>query len=160
MAGGDGGRLCTASFVPSLPPRAEAVVEVLRTVAERHGTTPAAVALAWVLGQDHVDSVILGFSAEAQLDANVRVGALQLAPSDAATLDEVSAPALAYRQSWTSAFLGGFRAPPRSWGRRRGEGAGRTPARPGGNCEGVPYVATLTRLPAEETDRCPVLMTS
>ena len=45
-----------------------ALVERLRAVAERHGTTPGAVAIAWTLRNPAVDGAIVGFRRPDQVD--------------------------------------------------------------------------------------------
>jgi aryl-alcohol dehydrogenase-like predicted oxidoreductase len=70
----------------------EAIVNVVRTVAARHDTTPAAVALAWVLAQgDHVIP-IPGTTKTRHLDANIAAASLRLTAQDLADLDGVPAP--------------------------------------------------------------------
>jgi aryl-alcohol dehydrogenase-like predicted oxidoreductase len=69
-----------------------AIVDVVRTVAARHDTTPAAVALAWVLAQgDHVIP-IPGTTKLEHLDSNVAATSLRLTGKDLADLDGVPAP--------------------------------------------------------------------
>jgi aryl-alcohol dehydrogenase-like predicted oxidoreductase len=70
----------------------EAIVEVIRSVAARRHTTPAAVALAWVLAQgDHVIP-IPGTTKPTHLDANIAAASLRLSAADLAELDGVPAP--------------------------------------------------------------------
>lgn len=70
----------------------EAIVEVVRTVATRHGTTPAAVALAWVLAQGEHVLPIPGTTKPKHLDANVAAASLRLTTADLTELDGVPAP--------------------------------------------------------------------
>lgn len=71
----------------------EAIVDVVRRVASRHGVHPAAVALAWVLAQgDHVIP-IPGTTKPEHLRANLAAASLQLTAQDLAELD--GAPAAA-----------------------------------------------------------------
>ena len=70
----------------------EAIVDVVRSVAARHGTTPAAVALAWVLAQgDHVIP-IPGTTKATHVDANIAAASLRLTTQDLADLDGVPRP--------------------------------------------------------------------
>lgn len=63
------------------------IVEVARSVADRHGTTPSAVALAWVLAQgDHIIP-IPGTTKIRNLEANIAATDLQLTSADLAELD-------------------------------------------------------------------------
>jgi aryl-alcohol dehydrogenase-like predicted oxidoreductase len=50
-----------------------AAVEELAQVAARAGKSPTQLALQWLLSQEHVDSVIIGASKEAQLEENLRL---------------------------------------------------------------------------------------
>jgi aryl-alcohol dehydrogenase-like predicted oxidoreductase len=59
-----------------------ALVERLRTVADRHSTTPGAVAIAWALRNPAVDGAIVGFRRPGQVDPLVRSGDLRLDASD------------------------------------------------------------------------------
>ncbi|WP_426963106.1 aldo/keto reductase [Haloparvum alkalitolerans] len=63
-------------------------VEALRTVAEKHGTTPAAVSLAWVLAKDPVVAIPKA-SSEAHQRANLAAAALELDPEDVARIDAI-----------------------------------------------------------------------
>ena len=72
-------------------------------VAERRGSTPAAVSLAWLLRKPEVTSIIVGARSEAQLRDNLRALELQLAPEDVAELDKASEPVWGYPYS----FIGG-----------------------------------------------------
>jgi aryl-alcohol dehydrogenase-like predicted oxidoreductase len=64
-----------------------ALVERLRTVAERRGTTPGAVAVAWTLHHPAVDGAIVGFRRPDQVDQIVSAGDLQLSEDDLATIE-------------------------------------------------------------------------
>jgi aryl-alcohol dehydrogenase-like predicted oxidoreductase len=69
-----------------------ALVERVQAVAERHGATPAQVALAWVLAQgDHVVP-IPGTKRIERLAENVAAGQLTLSREDLAELDAMPAP--------------------------------------------------------------------
>ncbi len=77
-------------------PQSWAVLEALRAVADRHRTSPAAVAIAWLLAHPEVSTVIVGARTVEQLDANLAALAVALSPADLAELDRVSAPAWGY----------------------------------------------------------------
>jgi aryl-alcohol dehydrogenase-like predicted oxidoreductase len=64
-----------------------ALVERLRTVAERHGTTPGAVAVAWTLLNPAVDGAIVGFRRPDQVDPIVAAANLELDDEDVAEID-------------------------------------------------------------------------
>jgi aryl-alcohol dehydrogenase-like predicted oxidoreductase len=55
-----------------------ALVELLRSVADRHGTTPGAVAVAWTLLNPAVDAAIVGFRRPDQVDPLIAAAALDL----------------------------------------------------------------------------------
>lgn len=78
----------------SNPPVDEArghdVVDRLDEIAGRHGATVAQVALAWVMQQPGVSSVLVGASRMDQLQGNLAAAGLTLTEDDLAALDEVS----------------------------------------------------------------------
>jgi aryl-alcohol dehydrogenase-like predicted oxidoreductase len=63
-----------------------ALVERLRAVADRHSTTPGAVAIAWALHDPAVDGAFVGFRPD-QVDPLVRAVDLRLDASDIATIE-------------------------------------------------------------------------
>jgi aryl-alcohol dehydrogenase-like predicted oxidoreductase len=64
-----------------------ALVERLRAVAERHGASVGAVAVAWTLRSPAVDGAIAGFRRPGQLDPIVAAANLELSEDDLATID-------------------------------------------------------------------------
>jgi aryl-alcohol dehydrogenase-like predicted oxidoreductase len=58
----------------------------LRTVAERHGTSVGAVAVAWTLTNPAVDGAIVGFRRPDQVDPIVVAADLELDENDLATI--------------------------------------------------------------------------
>lgn len=73
-------------------PRNEAILDVLRTVASRHGVELATVSLAWLLTRPTVAAPIASASRVDQLPALVASTSLDLTPEDLADLDAVSRP--------------------------------------------------------------------
>ena len=73
-------------------PRNEAILDVVRAVAARHGVQPATVALAWLLAQPTVVAPVASVSRVEQLPALVASTRLTLTPEDLAGLDAVSLP--------------------------------------------------------------------
>jgi len=71
-------------------PRSEAILDVVRVVAQRHGVEPATVALAWLLTRPTVAAPIASVSRVEQLPALVASTTLQLTLEDLADLDAVS----------------------------------------------------------------------
>jgi len=86
-----------------------AVLDVLRAVASRRGVTVPQVALAWVLAQSAVTSVIIGARNVSQLDDNLKAGDVTLLPEDIEALDEASKLEAAY-PAWMD-VLGSDRLP-------------------------------------------------
>ena len=66
------------------------VVEAVRALAQAHGTTPSAIALAWVMAQPFVSSAIIGPKNPFQLEDNLAAADVTLSPEDMASLDSVS----------------------------------------------------------------------
>jgi len=69
-----------------------AIIDVVKSVADGVGATPAEVALAWVQNKPGVASTIIGARTLDQLEANLRGLDLALSQSDVAKLDEASEP--------------------------------------------------------------------
>jgi len=67
------------------------ILDVLRPIAQAHNTGVATIALAWVLAQPFVTSVIIGAKHIEQLDQNLAAVDVQLSPEEIKQLDEVSA---------------------------------------------------------------------
>jgi aryl-alcohol dehydrogenase-like predicted oxidoreductase len=97
-------------FVPFDEEKGFDVVDVLRAVAARHGVSPARVALAWLLGQRAVTSVIVGARKLDQLQDNIAASDLTLTEKDLAELDEVSSLPIAY-PNWIQAGMAPIRIP-------------------------------------------------
>jgi aryl-alcohol dehydrogenase-like predicted oxidoreductase len=89
-ASGDG-RRATFDFPPVERDRGHRVVEAMRPIAEAHGASVAQVALAWLLHQPVVTSVIVGAKRLDQLQQNVGASEISLSAEELARLDEVSA---------------------------------------------------------------------
>jgi aryl-alcohol dehydrogenase-like predicted oxidoreductase len=75
-----------ASFQEPALSRHLATVERLQAVADRHDTTPGAVAIAWTLENPAVDGAIVGFRRPAQVDPLVSAANLELTPEDLAEI--------------------------------------------------------------------------
>ena len=63
-----------------------ALVDRLTAVAERHDTTPGAVAIAWTLRNPAVDGAIVGFRRPDQVDPLLSAANLELSDEDIATI--------------------------------------------------------------------------
>ncbi|HTJ46295.1 MAG TPA: aldo/keto reductase [Kofleriaceae bacterium] len=92
----EGARRSDFDFPPVDRTRAAACLEAMRPIADAHGSSVARVALAWLLHQPHVTSVIIGAKDETQLKDNLAATALQLSPEELASLDAASALPLEY----------------------------------------------------------------
>jgi aryl-alcohol dehydrogenase-like predicted oxidoreductase len=83
-------------FVPFDKEMGYRVVDVLTQVANRHGASPARVAIAWLLGRPAVSSVIIAARKPEQLDDNISAVDLQLSDDDIRLLDGASDPGVPY----------------------------------------------------------------
>jgi aryl-alcohol dehydrogenase-like predicted oxidoreductase len=95
-------RRANTEFPPVDLERTYDIIDVLRKVAERRDATVAQTALAWVLAQPAVTSVILGGKRPEQLTANLAAVDLELTAEDLTELDEVSGTPLTY-PAWIQA---------------------------------------------------------
>jgi aryl-alcohol dehydrogenase-like predicted oxidoreductase len=87
---GRGGRQTELDFPPIDRVRGEPLMEVLRAVANKHGGNPAQIAIAWLLKQPVVSTVIVGAKRVEQLRENIRATEIALDDDDMARLDTVS----------------------------------------------------------------------
>lgn len=67
------------------------VIEALRTIADKHKASIAQVALAWVMQQSFVSSVLIGATKLEQLDDNLKSAQLTLDQEDLRTIEELTA---------------------------------------------------------------------
>lgn len=86
----DGGRRGTFDFPPVDKPRAFDCVDAMRQIAEPKGVSVAQVALAWLLHQRVVTSVIVGANKPEQLADNIGATGVTLTADELRKLDEVS----------------------------------------------------------------------
>ena len=84
------GRRAAFSFPPVDLEQGDRIVEALRDIGAAHDASPARVALAWLLHQDGVTSVIVGARKLEQLEDNLAAVDLELSADDLSRLDEVS----------------------------------------------------------------------
>jgi aryl-alcohol dehydrogenase-like predicted oxidoreductase len=96
QAGPEGARRTTFDFPPVDKERVFTIVDTMRPIAERHEVSVARVALAWLLHQPHVTSIIIGVRTREQLLDNLAATDLKLTAEELATLDNVSALAPEY----------------------------------------------------------------
>jgi aryl-alcohol dehydrogenase-like predicted oxidoreductase len=88
--GDDAARRAKFDFPPVNKEKGFDVLDVLATVAGRHNVSVAQVALAWILANDAVTSVIIGARKLPQLDDNLKAIDVALTAEDKKELDEVS----------------------------------------------------------------------
>lgn len=86
----EGNRRATFAFPPVEMERAYDVIDVLQTLATAKEVTVAQVALAWLLHQRQVSSVLVGARTLAQLDDNLGAVHLTFTAEELAQLDKVS----------------------------------------------------------------------
>ncbi|MBD3307234.1 aldo/keto reductase [candidate division KSB3 bacterium] len=72
------------------------VIDALRDVAQRHGVSPARVALAWLLSRPMISSVIIGGRKIEHIKDNIDAVDLKLTEDDLALLNKVSDPGTPY----------------------------------------------------------------
>ncbi|MCB1199547.1 MAG: aldo/keto reductase [Leptospiraceae bacterium] len=93
---GDSGRRAVFSFPPVDTKRGDKIVETLREIATEHRATAAQIALAWLLRQPGVSSVIVGARRLEQFNDNVQSVDVQLTDDQLLKLNEVSQPAIPF----------------------------------------------------------------
>ncbi len=98
-----------STFRRSMPTRGDTVIAAMRPIAAAHGVSVAQVALAWLLHQPVVTSVIVGAKRPDQLADNLKAGSLVLTAGDLTALDEASKLPPEY-PGWMTAFQGAYRA--------------------------------------------------
>ncbi len=106
--GPGGGRRTTFDFPPVDREKAFRIIDVMRPIAERHAATVARVALAWLLHQSAVTSVIIGARTREQLLDNMAATEVRLGAEDLKALNDVSALAREY-PGWMLERIGGER---------------------------------------------------
>jgi aryl-alcohol dehydrogenase-like predicted oxidoreductase len=85
-----GSRRTTFDFPPVHLDRAYDCIDAMQGIAKAHKVSVAQVALAWLLHQPVVSTVIVGAKRVDQLDDNIAATGLKLTSAELATLDEVS----------------------------------------------------------------------
>ena len=91
-------RRLVLDFPPVNKEHALDIVDAIRPIAEAHGVSVARIALAWLLHQKAVMTVIVGAKSIAQLDDNLAAGEIQLSAEELASLEKASAPVREYPQ--------------------------------------------------------------
>ena len=105
-----GDRRTKFDFPPVQRERAWDCVDAMRPIAQAHGVSVAQIALAWLLHQPQVSSVIVGAKRPEQLADNLAATQVALSAADLAALDAVSRLPAEY-PGWMFERQGGERAP-------------------------------------------------
>ena len=95
-SGTNDGRRVAFDFPPIDRPKADRIIAVMQEIANAKGASVAQIALAWLLHQEVVTSVIIGAKRIDQLQDNIGATAVTLDADDLARLAEVSALAKEY----------------------------------------------------------------
>ena len=106
---GISGRRSAFNFPPVDRDRGIAVIAAMRPIAERHDVPVAQIALAWLLHQPVVTSVIVGANKEEQLVDNIAAAKVSLFADELATLDACSQLPPEY-PGWMFAMQHSYRA--------------------------------------------------
>ncbi|MFG1296877.1 MULTISPECIES: aldo/keto reductase [Xanthobacter] len=103
------GRRAAFDFPPVNRDRGYGVIDAMRPIAEAHGVSVAQIALAWLLHQSVVTSVIVGAKRPDQLADNLASTRVRLSTEELAALDAASALPPEY-PGWMLERQGGYRA--------------------------------------------------
>ena len=77
-------------FTPEARKTNQALVDLLRSIADRKGATPAQIALAWILAQQPWIVPIPGTTKLHRLEENIDAAEVELTPDDLREIDEAS----------------------------------------------------------------------
>jgi aryl-alcohol dehydrogenase-like predicted oxidoreductase len=94
----EGARRSGFQFPPIDEARGFDAVDALGRIAKARETTVAEVALAWLLAQAGVTSIIIGANKMSQLEDNLKAADLELTAAEIETLAATTAPAAQYPQ--------------------------------------------------------------
>ena len=84
------GRRATFDFPPVDMPTAQACIDAMRAIADKHATSIASIALAYLLAKRVVTSVVIGAKRLEQVEQNLAATGLALDSADLRQLDDVS----------------------------------------------------------------------
>jgi aryl-alcohol dehydrogenase-like predicted oxidoreductase len=88
--GDEAARRAKFDFPPVNKEKGFDILDVAKVIADRHGVSVAQIALAWILANPTVTSVIIGARKPAQLEDNLKAIDVRLSAEDMKALDEVS----------------------------------------------------------------------
>ena len=109
--GTEGTRRATFDFPPVDKDRAARLVDAMRPMAEARQASVAQIALAWLLAQKAVTSVIVGARTLEQLDDNLAASRITLTADEMGALDDLSRLPPEY-PGWMLELQGQYRAKP------------------------------------------------
>jgi len=89
--GPEGARRSTFDFPPVDREKAFRIIDVMRPLAEKHSASVAGIAVAWLLHQSAVTSVLVGARTREQLQDNLASTKVQLTAEDLTALNQISA---------------------------------------------------------------------
>ena len=84
------GRRAEFDFPPVDMDRGDKMLDAMEPIAKAHGVSMARIALAWLLHQDHVTSVIMGAKRMDQLEDNLGAADVELSDDELAALEKAS----------------------------------------------------------------------
>jgi aryl-alcohol dehydrogenase-like predicted oxidoreductase len=90
-SGPEGSRRAAFDFPPADKDRAFRIIDAMRPIAQAHNSSVAQVALAWLLHQPHVTSVIIGAKTREQLQDNLASIEVKLGAEELQKLNDASA---------------------------------------------------------------------
>ena len=88
--GEEGSRRLSFDFPPVDRERADGCIAAMRTIADGHGVSVAQIALAWLLHQPQVTTIIVGAKKPEQLADNIAATGVALSDEELSQIDEVS----------------------------------------------------------------------
>ena len=83
-------------FVPFNKEKGFAIVEVLKDIAKNRAVSPSRVALAWIMAQSKISSIIIGARKIEHLDDNIQAVDLKLTADEIESLNKISSSRIPY----------------------------------------------------------------
>ena len=105
----EGSRRAAFDFPPVDKDRAKECIDVMRAIAQAHQVSIARIALAWLLHQPQVTSVIIGAKRSEQLADNIGATDVKLSAAEREQIGKVSALPPEY-PGWMFALQGKYRS--------------------------------------------------
>ncbi len=93
---GENGRLAHGDFLAVDPNQAKMAISTLKDIASAKSSTPAQVALAWILAKKRNHTVVVGANRPSQLDASLTAATIALSDEDVSRIDATAEPARRY----------------------------------------------------------------